>query len=48
MLARSDWLIICMMMLAVILAVCGLGWFEASLECASATSPDVVAAQAHV
>jgi len=47
MLARSDWLLVGLMVFAVILAVYGLGWFEASLECASSTSPHDVGGTSH-
>lgn len=48
MLARIDGLIISLMVLAVIVAVYGLGWFQAVLECASSTSAHAVAAHAQV
>ncbi len=46
-LARRDWLLVRLMAFAVILAVYGLGWFEASLECASSTSPPDVGGTSH-
>ena len=48
MFARRDWLIVCLMVFAVILAVYTLCWFEASLKCASSARPHAVAVQANV